>query len=375
MTRGAITRGGLAPRLLVAIGLVLATAALTAWLVAGAIGPSIFHAHLLASQVDDPDAAVEHAELAFRTASAVALALSLTLGAAAAFAVSVVLTRRIGRSLASVATAAHRIAQGAVGVRVESPDMGAEFTALTDAFNRMADRLDESERLRGRLISDVAHELRTPVATINLALEALEDGVAQLTPATVEVLRAQGNRLVRLSEDLASVTRAESGALTLDVTQTEPGDLLEQALLAARDRAAQAGVDLVLDVEPGLPRITVDPDRMAQVLGNLVDNALRHTPRDGRVALAAVRGDHPGHVVLSVTDTGTGIAAEHLPHVFERFYRADSARDREHGGSGVGLAITRALVEAHGGRVSAHSVGPGEGARFEVTLPVVAPAS
>lgn len=367
----AVGRGGLGRRLLAALALVLATAGVTAWLVAGAVGPSIFHEHLGSGGTRTAAQAVAHAEAAFRTASGVALSIALVAAIVVALTVSLVLTRRIGASLAALTTAARQVAGGRFSARVPAPNMGREFQDLVDAFNQMAVRLEASESLRHRLLADVAHEVRTPVATLNAHLEGLEDGVVDLTPETLAVLRAQGVRLTRLAEDLAAVTKAESGELSLSLVSVDPAELLRLAHLAARERAEASGVDLVLDTEPGLPLVQADPDRMAQVLGNLVDNALRHTPAGGRVTLT---GHQDGRTVtLTVSDTGEGIPAEHLPHVFERFYRADTARDRTHGGSGIGLAITKALVEAHHGRVHASSGGTDAGARFVVTLPVTLP--
>jgi two-component system sensor histidine kinase BaeS len=249
--------------------------------------------------------------------------------------------------------------------------MGAEFDELVEAFNQMAARLDASEDLRHRLLSDVAHELRTPVATMNAYLEGLEDGVTELDPETVGLLRAQGTRLIRLAEDLSAVSKAQSGEVGLALAPQDPAELLRLAVLAAKDRAEAGGVELTVQVDSSMPPVLADPDRMAQVLGNLVDNALRHTESGGRVVLAGRR--MPDAVTLSVSDTGEGIEPQHLPYVFERFYRADSARDRASGGSGIGLAVARALVEAHGGTISAESDGRGKGARFVVTLPISAP--
>lgn len=368
----ALTRGGLGGRLLAALALVLATAGITAWLVAGAVGPYIFHDHLVYTGARSAEEAVAHAEAAFRTASGLALGIALGAATLAALAVSLVFTRRIGASLSALTAAAGQVSGGRFEARVPSPGMGREFDDLVEAFNQMATRLQASEKLRHRLLSDVAHELRTPVATLTAHLEGLEDGVTHLTPDVFAVLRLQGTRLTRLAEDLSAVTRAESGELDLSRRQMDPAEILRLACLASRDRAHDAGVELTLDVEPALPPVAVDPERMAQVFGNLVENALRHTPAGGRVTLSArLRTDQ---VRLVVSDTGHGVAPEHLPHLFERFYRADTARDRVSGGSGIGLAITKALVEAHGGRVRAESDGPGAGARFIVTLPLHAPA-
>lgn len=374
MSRRGWKEPSLATRLLAALALVVLAGGLTAWLVAGAVGPAVFHAHMLEAGEHEESAAVLHAEEAFRSSSALALVIALTASVVASLVVSVFLTRRIAGSLRTLSGAATRVAAGQLDARVASPRLGSEFEQLAQAFNDMADHLRDSEALRRRLLSDVAHEVRTPVAVMNAYLEALEDDVETMTPQTVAVLRDQGSRLARLATDLAAVTRAEGGDLALSLVPTSAHEVLERARAAAQEHAAGRGVELVVGLAPALPRIAVDPDRMGQVLGNLVENALRHTPSGGRVALeASLTGQ--GGVCLSVTDTGEGIEPAHLPHVFERFYRVDTARDRKRGGSGIGLAIVRAIVVAHGGRVSAHSAGRGAGARFEVHLPPLSSAA
>ncbi|MBX9245840.1 HAMP domain-containing protein [Actinotalea ferrariae] len=367
-TRPAGAAWGLGARLLAGLVIVLATAAVTAWLVASAVGPGVFHDHMLRAGLEDHDAAVVHAEQAFQDASTMSLALAMGAAALAAAAVSLVLTRRIGRSLAAVSTAAARVGAGAYESRVPDPGLGAEFDDLARSFNAMADRLHEADRLRARLLADVAHEVRTPVATITGYLEAVEDGIQPLDETTIAVLREQATRLTRLARDLAAVTHAEAGDLTLDLAIVPAPDLLRAATAAAGERAAAAGVSLVLDVAEGVPPVFVDRTRIAQVLDNLVANAVRHTPPGGTIVLSAEPAAD-GQVAFVVTDTGEGIAAEHLPHLFERFYRADTARDRTRGGSGIGLAISKALTLAHGGRISVTSDGVGHGATFTITLP------
>ena len=361
-------RSGLAGRLLLAFVLVVAVAGVTAWLVAGLAGPALFHRHLIGTGVADP-AAVMHAEEAFRSASALAVGLALVAGLATSLAVAILLARRVGRSLHAVSAAAALLASGRFDARVPDPRLGIDFHTLASSFNAMAGRLAESEALRRRLLGDVAHELRTPVATLGAYLDGLEDGVVNLDPQTTAVLRAQGARLTRLADDLAAVTRAEAPATSLAITPTRPCDLLQLAAHAAAERALAAGVELGVECGTDLPTLAVDQERMGQVLGNLLDNALRHTPAGGRVTLSGRATPHG--VLLAVTDTGSGIPAEHLPRVFERFYRVDTARSRTDGGSGIGLAIVRALVEAHGGRVAAFSDGPGRGTRMEISLPIV----
>lgn len=356
-------------RLIIAMALVVLAGGLTALLVAALVGPVFFHHHLIEVE-NSPGTTFEHAAAAFISASTLTLAIALGASALTSLAASLILARRIGASLGTMSTAAAQVAAGRFQARVTRPRVGAEFDELADAFNDMAARLDHDEDLRRRLMADVAHELRTPVATISATVDALEDGVQELSPQTVEVLRTQASRLTRLAADLAAVTRAETGALHLDRQPMVPLELLEVAAESARERYAAAGVGLVVEASAQLPVIWVDTDRFGQVLANLLDNALRHTPAGGRVTVGANR--YGAGVRLVVADTGEGIDAAHLPHVFERFYRVDTARDRDHGGSGIGLSITRALVHAHGGTITAHSAGAGAGTRFVIDLPTAA---
>ncbi|WP_444663629.1 sensor histidine kinase [Cellulomonas sp. CW35] len=359
-------RTGIAARLLVAMVVVLASATLVAWAVASVVGPALFHQHMAAAH-HGPGTAVEHAELAFSSASTVTLAAALGAAAVTALLASTVLARRIGTSLGALSAAAGQVAAGRFDIRLDRPGAGSEFDDLADAFNAMAERLRRDDEQRRRLMSDVAHELRTPVATIVAYVDALEDGVQELDPRTVDVLRAQASRLTRLSTDLAAVAHAEGGGLVLDRRPVAAGDLVAAAVAGVQARAAENGVEVEACVPAGLPPVVVDVDRVGQVLANLLDNAVRHTAPRGRVVVTAEAA--PLGVRLRVDDDGEGIAPEHVPHVFERFYRVDTARDRSHGGSGIGLAVVKALTEAHGGRAGVSSDGPGRGARFWVDLP------
>ena len=361
-------RGGLAGRLLVAQTLVLLTGSLTAWLIAATVGPTLFHSHLTQATVGATAAQILHSEEAYQSANAISLSLALLTALMVAMAVNVYLARRIGRSVASIAGAASEVAGGRYDVRVPSPGLGAEFDALVSGFNQMADRLGSVERTRRRLLADLGHEMRTPVATLDAYLEALEDGVATLDAATTELLRAQTRRLARLSEDIGTVSRAEEGQVQLDLRAVRPELLVSAAVGSISEAYATKGVRLVTDIAAGLPRLSLDPERIGQVLGNVLDNALRHTPAGGAVTISATRS-RTGRVALTVADTGEGIPAEHLAHVFERFYRVDTARDRAHGGSGIGLAIAKAIVEAHGGQLSALSAGTGQGSTFRILVP------
>lgn len=360
-------RPGLAVRLLAAQLAAVATGVIVAGLVAAVAGPPIFHAHLTqAADASSPGMAAAHAERAFRTAGALSLTVALLAALAVAVAVSVFVTARIARPVRALAAAARQVAAGRYDVHLPAAALGPEFDTLTGSFAAMADRLAAVETTRRRLLADLAHEMRTPIATLDGYLTGFEDGVATLDADTAAMLRAQTRRLARLAEDITAVSKAEEHQLDLHPVPTPPAALVAAAAAAAADRAAQAGVTLHTAIAPGLPAVTVDPDRIGQVLSNLIDNALRHTPHGGQVTLSAAAAH--GAVILQVADTGTGIPAKHLPHVFERFYRADAARDRASGGSGIGLAIAKALVEAHRGTIAATST-PGAGATLTVTLP------
>ena len=362
---------GLSARLFAAQTLVAAVGAMTLWLVASAIGPTIFHQHLKRVATDVTPAMSRHVEDAFRSASVISVSAALVGSLIAAVAISAYVSRRIAAPVIRLATAASAVADGHYAVRVTPPGLGPEFGALTAAFNAMAGRLEAVESTRRRLLADLAHEMRTPIATLGAYLDGLDDGVVILGGDTMTVLRTQTARLSRLAEDISAVSSAEEGQLDLAMQPLAPADLVASAVAAAADRYSNKGVVLDAEVPPNLPRLLGDPDRLGQVLGNLLDNALRHTAAGGRVTVRTSAPHQSCGIEIDVADTGDGIPGEHLPHIFERFYRVDSARDRAHGGSGIGLAITKALVEAQGGHITAASAGPGQGSVFAMTLPRV----
>jgi signal transduction histidine kinase len=346
--------------------IVIALGGLTAFLVAAAVGPSTFDAHLARAGLSPTSEAVQHAREAFVAASGKSLLLGLAAAGAASLAVSIFVARRIGRSLQVFSDAASRVARGEHVALSPSLNAGAEFDSLAEDFRRMAAQLVQAEKLRKRLISDVAHELRTPVATLSAYLEGIEDGVRPLDDATLEVLRASTARLGRLVTDLAEITSAEAGSSSLRRETISVEVLAVSAIAAATPAFDAKGVALDAQGSRGV-HVNADPDRFGQILGNLLDNALRHTPIGGHVTVRWAASD--GKIRIVVADTGEGIGAEHLDHVFDRFYRADAARDRERGGSGVGLAVVKGLVEAHGGRVGVASDGTGAGSRFTIVMP------
>jgi two-component system, OmpR family, sensor histidine kinase BaeS len=362
-------RPGIGMRLLIAQTLVLLAGAITTWIVAAIVGPPLFREHLHQAGVSADSAEQMHAEEAYGYATALSVGGAVAVAALTAFAVSLYISRRLQRSVAEVASAASAVAQGRYDIRVSPPKLGEDFDSLAQAFNQMATQLGAVDATRRRLFGDLAHEIRTPVSVLEAYLEAVEDGVRPMTPETIAMLRDQTRRLVRFAEDVAALAQAEESSAAMTFTDIDLTGLIATTVATVTERYRAKQVSLSTDVPPGLPPVWGDAQRLSQVLSNLLDNALRHTPPHGRVAVHAHTDGH--NVVLRVSDTGEGIAAEHLPHVFERFYRAEAARTRERGGSGLGLAIAKALIEAHGGRINVSSNGAGAGATFTIALPTL----
>ena len=361
-------RPGLAVRLLIAQLLAITAGTVTFALVALAAGPPLFRTHLHdALGTVPPPGVAAHLDDAFATAAGIAIGVGTAAALLTAAAVSLLITRRFSRPVHDLGTAAARVADGDYTTRVTPPGLGPELDALTSAFNAMAASLETTEATRRRLLADAAHELRTPLATLDAYLEGLADGIRTPGQQTWDVLASQTARLRRLADDIALVSRAEEGQLPLHPATISLNGLVTTAVQAARPGYENRGVTLTSRLTPQQPSIIADPDRLAQVLAGLLSNALRHTPPGGQVTVSTQTAGPD--VMITVADTGDGIAAEHLPHIFERFYRADAARDRAHGGSGIGLTVARALIIAHGGTLTAASGGPGTGAKFTITLP------
>jgi two-component system sensor histidine kinase BaeS len=278
--------------------------------------------------------------------------------------VTVLLTQRVLGPIAALIRASRRLGEGDLSERV--PVRGNdELAELAATFNRMADSLQRSKQQQRRMVGDIAHELRTPLANLRGYLEALKDGVVEPNPELFASLHEEAVLQQRLVDDLHELALAEAGALVSHRTQVDLAELLETCRTAHLPAAEAAGIALV--VEAGeLPTVLADPDRLRQAIGNLVTNALRATPAGGTVAIRGASGD--GGARITVTDTGHGIGPEDLPRVFDRLWRADGSRHRGTGGSGLGLAITREIVTAHRGTITAESVA-GEGTTFVITLP------
>ena len=282
-----------------------------------------------------------------------------------------ILARGMTQPLRDMAQAARRMARGEYNktVRVRSRD---EVGQLAEAFNRMAGEMEGLERLRRDLVANVSHELKTPISALRAHLENLLDGVEEADPALLQVMLQQAERLTRLVEQLLDLSRLESGDVPLELEPVEIAPLVQRVVseveVAWPDQAR--AITVSNEVPTQLPPVAADRERIHQVLFNLLDNAFRFTPAGGRVTVRAVRDN--GSCEVSVEDTGPGIPKEHIPLVFERFYRVDPSRSRNDGGTGIGLAIARSVVEAHGGRIWAESV-TGRGSTFRFVLPLGGP--
>ena len=359
-------RRSLTAKLLAAQLAVIVAGAATLALVALLLGPTLFHRHIRDALGYVPPTVLHHLDQAFGESLALSLGLGVAAAAATAALIAWLISNRIVRPVHALAGAARRVSRGDYQARVTVTGSD-ELTVLARAFNEMAATLGSAEERRQRLLADVAHELRTPLATLDAYLEGLADGVVEPTPDTWQLLRHESARMKRLSEDIARVSRAEEHQLELHLQHAQPQQLIETAARAAAPAFTDKNVALRVEPDQSAPLVAVDRDRIAEVLANLLENALRHTPAGGSVTLAAIR--HEDDALLTVTDTGDGLDPNELERIFERFYRTDSARSRDRGGSGIGLTISRALVEAHGGQLWAESSGPRQGTRFLLRLP------
>ncbi|AGF73833.1 sensor histidine kinase [Corynebacterium halotolerans] len=345
-----------------AVGLIIVIAT------AVAIGPSMFHRELVSAGHAYEAYGLIHLEDALRSVIFTALGIAVIPALGIAGAVSVYLYRTIGHPVSTFSAAAKQVASGNYEIRVTSAGLGPDFDSLADSFNDMAVQLNAVDTTRDQMLADLAHEMRTPLASLRGYLEGIDDGVVAFNERTKDILHAQVLRLERLAQDMRSLNQAEEAITRLKLVHQEPSQLAAEAVDAVEQVAADHHITITTTSSGPQPALVrMDPDRMGQVLSNLLENALRHTPEGGTIA---VHTDHtPQAVTITVTDNGEGIAPEHLPHVFERFYRAYPGRETSGGSSGLGLAISKAIVEAHGGRLEASSPGPGHGASFRIHLP------
>lgn len=293
------------------------------------------------------------------------LAVAGVIGGLAAAAMAAFLALQITAPARALTRAARRVAAGDLSPRVEVQSQD-ELGEVGAAFNDMAAALERQEKLRRQLVADVAHELRTPLSVMRVELESLQDGLTEPTPEVIASLGEEVALLGRLVEDLRLLSLIDAGQLSLQLQPVALGAAALRAIQQVASSAEGKGVALESAVPDALPPARADPDRLQQILLNLLSNALRHTPAGGTVRLFAQAAG--GLLHIQVTDNGEGISPEDLPHIFDRFYRSDDSRRRATGGTGLGLSIVRGLVEAMGGRVWAESV-VGQGTTIHFTLP------
>jgi signal transduction histidine kinase len=279
-------------------------------------------------------------------------------------AMAIAIARAISKPVEQLTAAARRMESGDLRVRVE-PRGGAELEALAHGFNAMAAALDHNEELRRRMVSDVAHELRAPLTNIRCELESMQDGLTAATPERIASLHDETMHLAGLVDDLQDLALAEAGRLDIDPQPVPVAALARRAAAGIEHRARERGVSISCDGDDDVV-VLADARRIVQVLTNLLVNAVAHIEGSGEVRVAWERRD--GEALIRVIDSGSGIPAGDLPHIFERFYRVDTSRSRSTGGAGLGLSIVRQLVAAHGGRVWAESE-VGKGSTFSFTLP------
>lgn len=286
-----------------------------------------------------------------------------------AMTVSVFFSRSIIAPLRAMMSASQRISDGRYDERV-SVNGSDELAQLAERFNRMAERLDQTESMRRQLIGDVSHELRTPLTAIGGYMEGLIDGVLPATDETYDQVRMEARRLSRLVDDLQELSRVESGSYRLDIRPVQMSQLVATISKRLAPQYADKQVKLQINVPKNLPEVLADEDRITQVITNLLANALTYTQSGGEVIITSqVPTGH--ELMVTIADTGIGISPENASHIFDRFYRVDKSRSRSHGGgSGIGLTIAKAIVEAHQGRIWVESEGDERGSRFSFTLPI-----
>jgi signal transduction histidine kinase len=294
---------------------------------------------------------------------------SVWVGALIAMVIAIIatllLSRRILRPVDELTAAAHKLQKGDLTARVRVEDKD-EVGQLANSFNAMADSLAKQEQLRKNLVSDVAHELRTPLSNIRGYLEAAKDGIIEPNLDLVNNLYEEADLLKRLIDDLQELAQAEAGHLRLEIVALNLGEVIQTTIDNMIPLSQSSNLNLSCDIPPDLPTVTADPQRVGQVLRNLISNALDYTPAGGNISIQA-KADG-AFVRVAVKDTGPGIEPEHLPFLFERFYRPDPSRTRSTGGVGLGLAIVKQLIEAQGGQVGVESI-PKTGSTFYFTLP------
>ena len=365
-------RSSLGWKLLISYLVVILVGIVTLAMAAESIIPTAFNRHMVGMQSMmggemGMQTMADDLFINFRTAFSEALLWSAGLATISAVIVSIFVARRVVTPVRHMMRASRHIADGHYDERV--PETNAdELGQLALSFNQMAAALEQTETMRRELIGNVAHELRTPLTNIKGYMEGLIDGVLPPEPETYQLVYREADRLQRLVSDLQELSRVEAGTLELNLTQVPVAALIEQTAARLRPQFEEKNVMLNINVPVELPSVRADEDRIGQVLLNLVGNALQYTPNGGSVTIAAK--PHGSEIHILIQDSGLGISAEHIPHLFDRFYRVDKSRSRAGGGSGIGLTIARHLVEAHNGQIWATSNGIDQGSTFGFSLPV-----
>ncbi len=355
----------LATRVFWAMVLVVLAGAGTLLAVSLMLAPTVFHRHLDQAGVLAESTLTAHVEEAFAVAALASTGAGVLAALAVAAGGSALVARRLTDPIAQTARTTGRLAVGDYAARVEQPRMGPEMAVLADSVNALAERLEDTERSRIQLMADLAHELRTPVASIEATVEAIADQVLLADDATLATLTDQSQRLSRLIDDLALVSRAEERSFSLTIGTVDAVELARAAAQAAAASFTRGGVALDAPDGPAL-HVLADPDRFREALDQLLANALHHCQPGDRVAIAVSR--HGRSAQVTVTDTGSGFDPADADNLFQRFYRADPAR-ADPTGSGIGLTVARALIEAQAGTLTAQSRGIGTGAAFTISLP------
>lgn len=303
----------------------------------------------------------------FRTAVNNALLIAGMVAVVTSVGVSWFVSQRIVNPIRSLVLLSHRIAGGDYEQRLQL-DTHDELAELVDSFNQMATALANTETMRMQLLGDVTHELKTPLTSIKGYMEGLQDGVLPATPETFQLIHREADRLQRLVQDLQELSRAEAGEIPMTMTRCHLQNIISSVTEQMRPQFIEKNISLIVDVSADLPVVRADTDRTAQILTNLLGNALQYTESGGTVEVKAERDGN--HIRTTVIDTGVGLDRKDLEHIFQRFYRVDKSRSRSSGGSGIGLTVAKHLVDVQGGQISAMSEGVGEGSQFSFTLPL-----
>lgn len=367
-------KASLSGKFLLSYLLIVLVGVITLLAVTFALAPTLFQAQLMPILQTHPKGLTtsEASQLIlddFLSTLLSALAVAAIVATVTSLITSLFVARRITTPLRLMTQVARRISTGNYTERIVVLPMHSsdELGQLASSINALAVTLEQTERRRLEVIGNVAHELRTPIATLEGYLEGLLDGVIEPTPQTWAMLHTEAGRLRHLVDDLQEVSRAEARQIPLSLQPVAPQHLIQAALEPLEGQFAEKGLDLQVHVPENLPRVMADPARAVQVLMNILVNALRYTPAPGRIDVTVSREEDK--VAFRVSDSGIGLTPEQLTHIFERFYRVDKARSRALGGSGIGLTIALSLAQAMGGDIQVTSAGLGQGSSFTLTLP------